>query len=394
MMKFRSFFISILTFITGFLFSTIALVFPMQTFAVYDPISVPNNKYGIHILDTSEINKAAEFVNSGGGQWGYVTIPIRANDRDLIKWTDFMKKSRELKVIPVLRIASFPVEDHWMAPNEYDLVDFSNFLDELPWPVKNRYVVVYNEPNHEGEWGGFVNPFEYARVLDRAIDIFHKKSSDYFIISAGMDSSAPNGDNSMDEYLYFKKMEEDWPGILGRADGFSSHAYGNPAFSTWPNVYSRVNIASYRFETEYLNKLGIEKPKLFITEAGWREDIIGDYAMETFFKMAFSEVWTEENIVTITPFLLNAQQGAFTGFSFMDTNGSWKNFARKIMETPKVKGNPELSDISKEEVKQFVNSSSLPIITKDLEKIDLLNNFVSIFQRIKTFFDSVLYWSL
>ena len=67
--------------------SLVAFLFfiPRFAFAVYDPISVPNNHFGIHILETSELDQAAKFVNSSGGDWGYVTMPIRANDRDLSK---------------------------------------------------------------------------------------------------------------------------------------------------------------------------------------------------------------------------------------------------------------------------------------------------------------------
>ena len=35
------------------------------------------NKFGIHILDPSELQQAAELVNSSGGDWGFVTIVIR-----------------------------------------------------------------------------------------------------------------------------------------------------------------------------------------------------------------------------------------------------------------------------------------------------------------------------
>ncbi|MEK7565752.1 MAG: hypothetical protein AAB506_01750, partial [Patescibacteria group bacterium] len=218
--------------------------------ATYDPLSVPNNKFGIHILDAPEIEKAAEFANSSGGEWGYVTIPIRADDRDLPKWTKFMEDARKYKIIPILRIASFPVDDHWMAPNEYDLVDFANFLNELPWPTRNRYVVVYNEPNHESEWGGFVDPAEYARVLDRAIDIFHQTHPDFFVISAGLDASS-------NPYSYYQAMLAVWPEVLNKVDGLAFHAYGNPGFSTYPNIYSPVNIASYRYEQNFL---GLKKP--------------------------------------------------------------------------------------------------------------------------------------
>src|SRR3990167_165762 len=79
--------------------------------AAYDPLSVPNNRWGIHILETAEVGKAAEFVNSGGGDWGYVTIPIRANERDLEKWTRFMEECKKLHLIPILRIATFPKGD-------------------------------------------------------------------------------------------------------------------------------------------------------------------------------------------------------------------------------------------------------------------------------------------
>ncbi|MCL4397546.1 hypothetical protein M1403_00780 [Patescibacteria group bacterium] len=311
------------------------LIFVSPVRAVYDPLSVPNNKFGIHILDPQEIFKAADLVNTSGGQWGYVTIPIRANDRDLEKWTKFMQNAKQLKIIPILRIASFPVDDHWMAPNEYDLVDFANFLDQLPWPTRNRYVVIYNEPNHEGEWGGFVYPQEYARVLDRAVDIFHKRNPDFFVISAGMDASAPNGSNSMNEYEYFSEMQAAWPGIFSRIDGFSSHAYGNPGFSTYPNVYSPVNVASYRFERDYLcHNFEACNLKIFITEAGWKNG--------GWLKAAFDDIWTDDDIVAVTPFLLDAQTQPFADFSFTGTNGL-KPFAKEYMAISKAAGNPQLA---------------------------------------------------
>lgn len=273
--------------------------------AIYDPLSVPNNKYGIHILETAEVEKAAELVNSNGGQWGYVTIPIRANERNLEKWTKFMEEAKKLRIIPILRIASFPVDDHWMAPNEYDLVDFANFLDQLPWPTKNRYVVVYNETNHDSEWGGFVYPEEYARVLDRAIDIFHKRNADFFIISAGLDSSVGN------EYDYLWQMNTAWPGIFSRIDGFAIHVYAN-----------------FGFEENYLcQNFSACNLKIFITEA------------DNFFPV-------KENVVTITPFVLNAQAGPFVRFSFLDQNGQWKNFSQEILNLPKTAGRPQLSEKS------------------------------------------------
>ena len=285
-------------------------------------------------------------MDSTGGDWGYVTIPIRANDRNLPKWTEFMKEARKLHLIPILRIASFPVKDHWMAPNEYDLLDFANFLEELPWPTKNRYVVIYNEPNHEGEWGGFVYPEEYARVLDRAVDIFHKTNPDFFVISAGMDASAPDSATSENEFDYFSAMMSAVPGIFDEIDGFASHAYGNPGFDSIPNIYSPVSVAGYRHELAFLKNAGVKKDlKIFLTEAGWRSDLVGDNSAARFYEESFNRIWTDDNLVAVTPFLLDARSGPFTGFSFVDQNGNFRPFADDLKNMAKAKGAPQLAPL-------------------------------------------------
>lgn len=358
------------------------LLLPKPVQAIYDPLSVANNRYGIHILNTSELAKATELVNSSGGKWGYITIPIQANDRDLKKWTQFMTEARSKQIIPILRIASFPVDDHWMAPNEYDLLDFANFLDELPWPTKNRYVIVYNEPNHKNEWGGFVYPEEYARVLSRAVDIFHKRNADFFIIAAGLDSSSPDGPDSMNEYSYMRIMNATVPGIFNSVDGISSHAYGNPAFSAFPNIYSRINIANYRYEENLLSTFGVNNTKIFLTEAGWRTDLLGDTGANYFYNQAFTQIWTDQNIVAITPFVLNSVGGPFDGFSFTNQDGSFKPFAKNIESLPKTVGQPQLAEVSS--IKYPVSSISSPDNTADNNsKPNLLEN---LFNKIKTFF--------
>ncbi len=160
--------------------------------AIYDPLSVPNNKFGVHILETNEIEEAAKLVNSNGGAWGYVTIPIRSNDINPQKWKAFFKKCAELKIIPIIRIATYPEKNDWVKPTAYDLVDFANFLNEMPWPTKNRYIVLFNETNRANEWGGDVNPEEYAAMVMDARRIFMARSTDYFLLSAGLDMAAPN----------------------------------------------------------------------------------------------------------------------------------------------------------------------------------------------------------
>src|SRR5690606_34912247 len=120
--------------------------------ALYDPRDVANNKMGVHILHPSEIETAATLVNSNGGEWGYVTVPIQPVDRDLEKWQLFMHQARDLRVIPIIRITTIPSGGTWDAGAATDLVDFANFLNELDWPIENRYIILFNEVNQSREW--------------------------------------------------------------------------------------------------------------------------------------------------------------------------------------------------------------------------------------------------
>ena len=227
------------------------LGFPKQTLAVVDPLSTPNNKFGIHILFDSELRDAAKLINSSGGDWGYVIIPIQSGDKDLEKWQKFMDDARALHVIPLIRLST--AGDYfntavWRKPKDEDIVDFANFLNSLDWPTKNRYIIVYNEVNRGDEWGGAPNPQEYAQILDYAVTTFKKVNGDFFIISAGMDNASANANNAMNQYTYMNAMDDAVPGIFARLDGLSSHSYPNPAFSQPPTVDTKMSITSFKYE--------------------------------------------------------------------------------------------------------------------------------------------------
>src|ERR1035437_9417263 len=81
-------------------------LFLTKTYATYDPHSVANNIFGIHILFPEELNEAAKLVNSNNGDWGYVTIPIQASDKNIDKWQKFMDDCKRYHLIPILRLAT------------------------------------------------------------------------------------------------------------------------------------------------------------------------------------------------------------------------------------------------------------------------------------------------
>lgn len=311
--------------------------------AITDPLGVPNNRIGVHILDTPEIEKAAKLINSSGGDWGYVTIPIRSNDRDADKWIRFMQNAKRLHVIPLLRIATYPQEGVWATPTVYDLVDFANFFDNLPWPTKNRYVILFNEPNRASEWGGEVSPDEYATLLIEANNIFKAHSQDYFLITGGLDMSLPNSKTSLDALEYYRRMTLLQPEWFKYVDGLSVHAYPNPGFSSFPWSLSRYGITSYRYELAYLNFLKLSRSSplpLFITETGWINDLGSKY-----YKTTLDNYWNDANIVAITPFVLFAGNNDFSKFSLLTLDNQPTGSYREIYKYPKISGSPLLANI-------------------------------------------------
>lgn len=292
--------------------------------AIENPLEKPNNKFGIHILFSTEIDDAAKFVNSSGGQWGYVVVPIQAGDRNLEKWQLFMDKARMQKVIPIIRLATegdYFNTKVWRKPKEADVLDFANFLNSLNWPVKNRYIAVFNEVNRDDEWGGAANPKEYAELLSYAHTVFKSLSPDFFILNAGLDNASINGNGAINKLTFLQRMNQAVPGIFNQIDGFNSHSYPNPAFSQPPSAQGVMSIASFRFERSVFSQMTEKKLPIFITETGWSGTGVSDELRSAYYKEALDTVWSDPDIVTVAPFLLRAGGGPFEMFSFIHTDG-------------------------------------------------------------------------
>ncbi len=365
------------------------LISSVSVFAIEDPLRVSNNRFGVHILFPEEIERALDLVNSSGGEWGYVTIPIQASDRDLKKWQKFMDDCYKYKLIPIIRIAT---ENYyfdpkvWRKPQQEDIIDFANFLNSLDWPIKNRYVVIFNEVNRADEWGGSFDPREYARLLKYAITTFKSRSQDFFIISAGLDNGAGNNsNNSIDQYSFMLRMNNEVSGIFNNVDGLASHSYPNPGFRQPPNTDTNKSIVSFRYEGELAKQMSGKDLPIFITETGWSLESTKEEKIASYFEEAFNSFWKDKNIVAVTPFLLRAGGGPFAKFSLISNNGSPNLAYRTIQNIPKTKGEPILLEVEKEQeidpkeeslpMKNFVSSTS-----KSKKTIEIMDEI----QAVKT----------
>jgi hypothetical protein len=317
-----------------------------QTYAIEDPLSHPNNKFGVHILFDSELDEAARLVNTNGGDWGYVTIPIQAGDKDLDKWQNFMDRARDDHLIPIIRLATegdYFNTSVWRRPDESDIIDFANFLNSLNWPTKNRYIVVFNEVNRGDEWGGDLDPTYYAQLLSYSVTVFKSINPDFFIISSGLDNAAPNqGTKYMDEYTYMRAMDKAVPGIFNQVDGVASHSYPNPGFSQPPSSQTDESISSFKYERDLLSQLSSKKLPIFITETGWSSQKVNDDQEANYYQQAFQTVWNDPQIVAVTPFVLTGS-GPFDQFTFIKSDQSFTKQYTAIKNMAKVKGEPTLT---------------------------------------------------
>jgi hypothetical protein len=317
-------------------------------FAINDPLRTQNNKFGIHIHDENDLSDAAALVNGNGGDWGYVTLVVRYDQRNLEEMQRTFNKMRKLHLIPIIRIATKPVGDSWAKGDLDQIDDWVSFLGNLSWVTENRYVIIGNEPNHATEWGGEVNPEEYSDYLLSFATALKKNSSDFYIMPAGFDASAPNTGPYMDEAIYLERMIKKNPTLFTVIDGWSSHSYPNPGFSGLVTDKGRGSIRTYEWELDILASYGVTKKlPIFITETGWIHDMGGKNPKEDTqsevskqFVRAFEEVWSDDRIVAVTPFILNYTSPPFDSFSWKKVDGTFYDFYHAVSQISKLKGKP------------------------------------------------------
>jgi uncharacterized membrane protein (UPF0127 family) len=310
---------------------------------------VENNRMGVHILETGEVAEAAKLVNANGGEWGYVTIPIQAGDRNFKKWQRFFIDCWKFKVIPIVRLATYAQDGGWSKPGEGEVLDMANFLNQMPWPTRERYVVIYNEPNHAAEWGDEVDPAGYAEILDYAVEIFKARSGDFRVLPAGMDAAAPDNQTSLSSGNFLKQMNQAKPGIFKEIDGWTSHSYPNPGFAGQPWENHKQSIVGYRYEENWLKSIGVGELPVFITETGWSNKELSEEQIGKFYQQAFAQVWTDENLMAVTPFVLRAGKGGFEEFSLVGEDGEKLPSYLVLVGIEKIKGTPPLSDLNLED---------------------------------------------
>ena len=298
-----------------FLILLIFLLLPTNIYAT--------NIFGVHLADTSDIEKAAPIINSNGGDWGYVTVVIRNDLLSNQMWQDFFDKCRQLHITPIIRLATITEDDHWKKPEYSDIDAMTSFLNSLNWPQLKQIVILFNEPNHGSEWGGSVDVKNFADMSTYTAKKLKALNSNFYILSTGLDLAAPS---KLPDYEsaanFYQQILSYQPDYFDNIDGLSHHYY--------PNNNSR----NYIWEINLLKKLGVKKDlPVFITETGFNNK-------KTAPKLLINNlsIWSrDKRVVAVTPFIFNYPYPPFEQFSWLDKVGNLNYEYQKLVNLPKSK---------------------------------------------------------
>jgi hypothetical protein len=266
---------------------------------------------GAHLLMTgvhTEFPRAVwgehlRYVREMTGAGGWVAQVVQSTDRDITKWQAFLDDCFALGLRPVLRLATYPhpKTGHWVIPTKHDPQAWESFFADLHLsePV---WVIIGNEPNSGGEWGGRANATAYANYFVKVASRLKKLDQPLYIAMAALDLYAPHTNDLpfpgldmtfMDAPSFIDGVLAAEPRLMDYVDFWASHSYPMGPFTEPPNQqvyqFDRINgaenlllihppdgiynrgINGYRWEMWYLEYVhNTPMPPILISEFGYR----------------------------------------------------------------------------------------------------------------------------
>ena len=161
----------------------------------------------------------------------------------------------------------------------------------------------------------------------------------------------------------------------------ASHSYPNPAFSQPPYVKNPHSITSFISEQSMVKNLTGKTLPIFITETGWDKKRVSEQEIAKYFVQSFTDTWTENTVVAVTPFLLSANAGPFEQFSFLNPDNSPTQKYQALEQLRKTKGIPILSQ---KVLGETVNPTQIPI--KEFKTVPSQDITIQISENVKSLF--------
>lgn len=246
--------------------------------------------------DPTNVVRSLDMVQAGGFKWirqGFawndIEITAKGNFTDTrhpenvrSSWAkyDFIVDEavkRDINIIARLDSppvwARFPGDDlekyHKGPPaKDEDYADFVRAVVER-YKGKVRYFQIWNEPNLEGEWGGYaIDPEWYTRLLKAAYQAVKGANPDAVVISAALAPTAANSLRNLNDVLFLEGMYR--AGAKPYFDIFSTMLYGLGQ----PPDERRVDLKRLSFSRpillhEVMERNGDGNKPIWISEYNW-----------------------------------------------------------------------------------------------------------------------------
>ncbi len=290
-------------------FLVVLLVSPLQAQAANVPI-------GFHLLDPFELSLAETYRLSDEPL--YVTVPWSIYDRRRNVWENFFREAQAANVRPIIRWVTEFKDGVWTIPSRKDIVEAAHFMSSLSG-LNERIVVLFNEPNHAVEWGGEVNPEDYAELALFAAQWLKTEPVSYIVLPAGLDADAPNAETTMESFRYIDKMYETEPQLFEVIDAWTSHSYPNPGFSGSAYDTGKNSLRGYEWELTHLEQLSGRDFDVYITETGWKSGGKSTWTLNRNYAQFVKMLEDNPRIKAVTVFLLRGSNGPFEEFSLLDS---------------------------------------------------------------------------
>jgi hypothetical protein len=289
-----------------------------------------SSKVGMHVLTPAEMKKTAELFSSVRDDKSdplYITIPFTLEDAHRLKdWQAAFDIAKQENIVPLIRLSTRvnPEVQGWAIPKRQDILTLTKALSSLDWPQQERHVIVFNEPNHAGEWGGTLDPKSFAEMTEFTIDWLHTENANYVVMPAALDLAASNTASTKEALSYWRQALEHRPEIIAKIDAWNSHSYPNPGFMAAAQRSGQNSLRGYQNELAFLNHYTQRKLPIYITETGWL-DRVSYSRLQANYDYAMRYIWSDEQIVAVTPFVLAGSPGPFAEFSFINEKGEPTN---------------------------------------------------------------------
>lgn len=275
---------------------------------------------GVHLLSPDELSSVIAY--RGKAESFYITVPYHLSDRRVATWNHFFELTREHKITPILRLSTdFDAEKgYWRRPTRKQIVDGADFLSTIDWRG-NRMVILFNEPNHANEWGGAVDPWDYADTAMFTASWLHTEPVPYLVLPAGLDAAAPNGPHTLDSFNFWTQVFSRQPDLVNWINGWASHSYPNPGFTASPYKTGKNSLRGFEEELKFLSQFSKSDLPVYITETGWRQTRQIAPLLKQYYLYTYEKIWSHPQVKGVTVFLLQGSPGPFSEFSLLSQVG-------------------------------------------------------------------------